>query len=179
MMPRIWTNIPVKIEQVGKNIFLCKLKFQRDKIKIINNSPWFFNKALMLLEEPKANCNFHELEFRYASFWLHFHELPFACFSKKMAIAIGNMIGQFEKVETDEDGRCWGQTLKVRIRLDVRKALRRGMMFKVGAMADERWIPITYEKLPHFCYGCGIIGHVLKDCESTEDPNEENLQYGS
>lgn len=32
-------------------------------------------------------------------------------------------------------------------------------------MADERWIPITYEKLPIFCYGCGKLDQVLKDCE--------------
>ncbi|XP_022154991.1 uncharacterized protein LOC111022134 isoform X2 [Momordica charantia] len=64
MMPRIWANVNVKIESVGKNLFLCKFKTVRDKSKILNNGPWFFDKSMVMLEEPRANCNFNELEFR-------------------------------------------------------------------------------------------------------------------
>lgn len=151
MMPRIWNNIAVKIENVGKNIFLCYFKYQRDKTKVINNGAWFFDKALMIIEEPRADSNFNELEFRYAPFWIHFHELPFACYSRKSAVALGNLVGRFEKIETDEEGKCWGQILRVRILIDVSKPLRRGILIKVGSMSDEKWILITYKKLPDFC----------------------------
>lgn len=50
MMPRIWANVSVKSEIVERNIYLCKFKSQRDKNKIINNSPWFFYKPLLLME---------------------------------------------------------------------------------------------------------------------------------
>ncbi|XP_022143536.1 uncharacterized protein LOC111013413 [Momordica charantia] len=63
MMPRIWVNVNVKIESVGKNLFLCKFKTVRDKSKILNNGPSFFDKSMVMLEEPRANCNFNELEY--------------------------------------------------------------------------------------------------------------------
>lgn len=46
-------------------------------------------------------------------------------------------------------------------------------------MADERWIPITYEKLPDFCYSCGRLGHVVKDCDEHLGTENSQLQYGS
>ena len=31
--------------------------------------------------------------------------------------------------------------------------------------------------MPNFCYGCGILGHVLEDCD-LDIPEEEAKQYG-
>lgn len=45
-------------------------------------------------------------------------------------------------------------------------------------MTDEVWVPITYEKLPEFCYNCGKMGHVLKVCEDYEEDQNEELEFG-
>lgn len=44
---------------------------------------------------------------------------------------------------------------------------------------------ITYERLPNFCYYCGVLGHLVKDCrdcaevdDSTGEILEEKLMYG-
>lgn len=66
----------------------------------------------------------------------------------------------------------------LRISIDVIKPLRRRVFIKVGSMADERWIPITYEKLSDFCYGCGKLDHVLKDCDEHKPDEEMQTQYG-
>lgn len=63
--------------------------------------------------------------------------------------------------------------------MDIKKPLRRGTKLKVGSMAEEKWIPITIEKLPDFCYQCGRLGHVMNECEEedSEDEEEEDTQY--
>lgn len=37
---------------------------------------------------------------------------------------------------------------------------------------------MTYEKLPDFCYGCGLLGHTIKECEQYRGLNDEALPYG-
>lgn len=38
---------------------------------------------------------------------------------------------------------------------------------------------MTYEKLPDFCYGCGCLGHIIKECEDHNGATDEELPYGA
>jgi hypothetical protein len=51
---------------------------------------------------------------------------------------------------------------------------------QVGGGGDwkEKWCRFEYEYLPAFCYNCGIIGHVDKNCAMQLKSGEEQ-QYGS
>lgn len=178
MIPRIWGVEDVKIRGVGKNIFVCQFSNPRDKKGVVNAGSWFFDKGVLAFEDLRADTSIGEMEFRYVSFWIHLHKLPVAVFSKDLAKSIGNLIGKYEKIDCDEDGLCWGQTMKIKVAIDVLKPLRRGVLLKLGSMADERWIPITYEKLPNFCYGCGKLDHVLKECDEHVPGDADQLQYG-
>lgn len=57
-----------------------------------------------------------------------------------------------------------GDFLKVRVEVDVSKPLYRG---KKVIMDDEEevWVAFQYEKLPNFCYWCGMVYHNDKDCD--------------
>lgn len=32
---------------------------------------------------------------------------------------------------------------------------------------QKSWVLFKYEKLPRFCFGCGCIGHGIKECSVT------------
>lgn len=180
IMPAIWNSQEeVRIQNVDFNINLCIFKTPKDKQVVVENGPWFFDNRLLLFQQPpRGTSKFIDIDFQYASFWVHFHRLPMACFSWKMAIALGSLVGRFEKVDTDDEGMCWGRTLRVRVSIDVKKPLRRVVKLKVGSMGEETLIPVTYEKLMGFCYECGKLGYVLVDCNTHSNTAEEDLPYG-
>jgi hypothetical protein len=49
----------------------------------------------------------------------------------------------------------------------------RGITVKVGVDEKEKWCPFTYEFLSDFCYVCGRIGHMDKQCMFEKGDNQQ------
>lgn len=79
----------------------------------------------------------------------------------------------------EEIDQKWGGSLRMKIQIDVGKPLKRGI-FLESNMGENRWIPISYEKLLDFYYGCGYVGHTIKECDCDMSPgsSSEELRYG-
>lgn len=178
-MPKIWNQEQTLISCVGFNIFLCKFRNAHIKCKILEGDPWFFDKAMILMEEPKGDSCGEEVKFRYVSFWTHFHKLPFACFTRKSVKEIGSLLGRVEQIDLEEESeQYWRKTLRIKIQIEVSLPLKRGIFLSSGTGGADKWIKVTYEKLPDFCYGCGLLGHTIKECASDYGSKEEELSYG-
>lgn len=134
---------------------------------------------MLPFEEPKGGICSEDMEFRYVSIWCRFHKLPYACFTRASAEAIGSLLGMVEKVDIrDESCPDWGRSLRIKIQVDVLRPLKRGIFLKSGSKGEDKWIPITCEKLPDFCYGCGRLGHTIKECEDKINSSGGELLYG-
>lgn len=82
---------------------------------------------------------------------------------KNMAIHIANSLGK-AKVDSGRDGYLvYGDILRFRVSLNVTKPLRRIMKLRTdeGVLVE---IGFQYERLPNFCYYCGLMDHVLGGC---------------
>ncbi|KAF4372141.1 hypothetical protein F8388_000357 [Cannabis sativa] len=104
----------------------------------------------VLAKEP---WNFHNLHM------ILLFRLPFLSKTEALAKILGNMIGKFLEVFEDSLNEGWGPFLRMRVEIDVSKPLLRGQLVTFPWMNDELWIDYRYERLPDFCYECGIIGH--------------------
>ena len=97
-----------------------------------------------------------------------------------MIVTMTNMIrgrlGKFVKVDMGQDEKCQGKFLRVRVKLDIRNPIRWGMKI-TWESGDTLWIDFKYERLPKFCFRCGKLGHVQKECKETVD--HESDQYGA
>lgn len=87
-------------------------------------------------------------------------------------------MGEFERVDLDDFDREGGDSLRIRVKINVRKPLRRGTFIKIGSQGEEEWVEMRFEKLPDFSYGCGRMGHITRDCEDKETAAREDQQYG-
>ncbi|TXG57216.1 hypothetical protein EZV62_018529 [Acer yangbiense] len=73
--------------------------------------------------------------------------------------------GTGEVLEILADSKeCWGKFLRVKVRVDVSRPLKRWLRLKLDNSDDIVVVNLKYERLPEFCYVCGKIGHGLRDC---------------
>lgn len=170
------------VESIGKNIFNFKFECQGDRDWVMSNGPWTFDKSMIVLEFPKANQRSMEMDFKKAEFWIRLLNLPMGYRNKKVARKIGDSIGEFLEGGEEEEDISWGQSIRIRVRLDITKPLLRGFMLKGQDIGEECWVTIRYERLPEFCFLCGKIGHVAKECEGKkgmEERNMDKLEFGN
>jgi hypothetical protein len=90
------------------------------------------------------------------------YNLPLACMGKTSVQKIGASVGVVEDVDVDDDDPGWGEYIRVKIKVDLKKPLARGRMLHLPGKSV--WIAFKYEKLPRFFYKCGIILHGLQGC---------------
>ncbi|KAJ8443086.1 hypothetical protein Cgig2_030854 [Carnegiea gigantea] len=55
-------------------------------------------------------------------------------------------------------------------------AMHRSFYYKVH-INGLVWVKIKYVKLPNFCYGCGMLSHVLKGCDTMNSNRAEEDLY--
>ena len=69
----------------------------------------------------------------------------------------------------------------MRVQIDATKKLIRGKRITIEG-SESRWVQFKYERLPNFCYHCGLLNHALKDYPASSGNGrtvEEGLQYGA
>lgn len=89
---------------------------------------------------------------------------------------IGESIGDVEEVDTSE----WGRWLRIRVAVDLAKPLMRGRRLSLPG-GDKILALFRYERLPDFCYVCGRVDHMERDCsysKTSTDNDAVKFQYG-
>lgn len=83
-----------------------------------------------------------------------------------------------EILEIEDDTLGLDRYRRLRIMLDVSRPLRR-----VKATTDKRGrevlVEFAYERLPFFCFACGVMGHSERDCIAvSEEDKKKGLEWG-
>jgi hypothetical protein len=174
----IWCPMKgIEVKDLGENIFLFTFLQPMGKKKAEDSGPWMFDKDLLVLEEFDAGKTIDEYEFNKIPIWFRVFNLPLGRMDGVTGELIGNQVGDFMEVDGLVDGMAVGQFLRVKVRLLITKPLMRGTMVEVGSGKRSIWCRFEYEYCPDFCFICGIIGHVDKECSKKLVIGEE-AQFG-
>lgn len=161
----------VEIRIIGDNLFSCQFFTWRDKERVIQGEPWWFDKTILVLCEMKVNEQPSSLRPHNTPFWVRVCDVPFNLRSEAVVKQIGDMIGDFMEWDNRGDDK-WGSFLRLGVLIDLKKPLRRGTILR-NKEGSKFKISFKYERLLDFCYYCGRVGHLMKQCGEKEQVKSE------
>ncbi|KAE8772589.1 hypothetical protein D1007_55405 [Hordeum vulgare] len=167
----------VVCKDLGDNIFLFTSGQESGKRKAVEDGPWWYGKELIVMEDFDPMKIIEEYEFNKVPIWVQIYRLPLGMMDRASGEDVGGAIGEVQEVETDEDGKAVGKYLRVKVKLNITKPLMRGSMVQIDERGRKSWCPFAYEYLPNFCYTCGVISHVEREC-NTKVKKDEKAQFG-
>lgn len=174
---------PVEIQELNKNLFLFKFSTKREADGVFKNGPWSFDRNLVVLKRTSGDEQPSNIKLSTNDFWARIYDLPLKLRSDAVAMKLGNTIGKFVEVDSQEGNRM-GEFLRIKTTVDLLKPLKRGTI--ITYQGKNLKVFFKYERLPTFCYACGKIGHQIKDCDTLEgngdtdfeEPDEKDCPFG-
>jgi hypothetical protein len=95
----------------------------------------------------------------YANIYIHTYIYDLIGFmTESMGILLGSQVGGFVKYDADNNFGSWMRFMRLRVALKVGEPLVTSWEFEREG-ADAVTVLFRYEKLGHFCYVCGRLGH--------------------
>ncbi|CAI8616499.1 unnamed protein product [Vicia faba] len=93
---------PVEVQELNKNMLLFRFATRRDLENILKNSPWSFDRNMLVLSRIKGEEQPSDLNMHYDTFRVRIYELPLMLGSEAIAKKIGGILGLFEELDTKE-----------------------------------------------------------------------------
>ncbi|XP_019155810.1 PREDICTED: uncharacterized protein LOC109152623 [Ipomoea nil] len=128
------------VTELAPNLFILQLFHEVDMNRILEDGPWLFEHSLLVLARLQPNVPPHDVPL------------------DKVVATIGNFVGTFIQSDKNNFYGSWKSFLRIRVTLDITKPLTAKMRIKRKDV-DWSWISFRYERLPHFCFICRMIGH--------------------
>ena len=118
----------------------------------------------------EKNAQPSEVTLKRSPFWIRLYNLPFGDRSNEKIRAISSIVG--DVMEVEDHFLEIEQSRRVRVMLDITKPLKKMQKVRVqgGYVVN---VAFKYERLPHFCFMCGMMSHTDRVCLVTNDEDKE------
>lgn len=147
-------------KEVGWNRFLIEFQGEKEKNRVMQGLPLSFDKFLACLKDCDGKSAPKDIQFDCEPFRLQLHDMPFTGMNKSTGEKLGETAGKVIMVDMDGSGKGRGKFFRVKVLVDITIPLARGQVLNIG---DKRvWITFKYEKLPNFCFHCGVINTLFE-----------------
>lgn len=151
---------------MGENTLLFNFNAESDLERVLANEPWTYDKYIILFKRVEEDAAVETIMFSSVPIWVQMHGLPIRRLSREVAMDMGSLIGQVIPYTSEEEERSGENKPRTKVRLDITQPLCQGRRVKMGKDRSG-WVSFKYERLPNFCYQCGLLTHGDKDCSET------------
>lgn len=105
--------------------------------------------------------------------WARILNLPLGWMNEQRGSRAMSLIRQVIKMDVDVDGKASGAFLRGRMAIEIDKPLRQGVLLRMSKSEEPRWFAVQYERLPFYCFACGVLGHSEVECDHPVARNED------
>ncbi|XP_030969817.1 uncharacterized protein LOC115990093 [Quercus lobata] len=178
----LWkTKNGFEIRDVGNHVLLFVFDNEEEAERVLAAEPWTYDKHLIILSRYDGSCSVQKIRFHTVKFWVQLHGLPVNKLNERTAYGIGRSIGEVSRA-SQSDEIIGGNFLRIRVGINATRPLSRGRKVLIGN-GKEVWVSFKYEKMPNFCYWCGMVSHDAKECKvwlsSKGSLSLDQQEYGS
>ncbi|KAF8028824.1 hypothetical protein BT93_E1475 [Corymbia citriodora subsp. variegata] len=105
----------------------------------------------------------HHYDFSRYAFWVHIEGIPSGWVLEEVYVDVVEKVGSVLDIQLEPKGNGPYRASKVKVELELTAPLKTGTIADLGE--KKLWVEFKYERLPHFYYSCGRIGHYASYCE--------------
>lgn len=168
-MADIWKPaMGISIKELDQGLFLFQFFHKEDMRWVLRGGPWSFDNIMVVLDTVNMGEDPAKVELWYLNIWIQIHGLPMGFMTELVGKQLGNFFGDFLEYDTKNNTSIWRDCMRVKIRLDVRKPLKRKKKI-VKKDGTEPVVTCKYERLGEFCFLCGMVTHTDRFCRRFMD----------
>ena len=104
-------NKSLQLSVIEEELFLVEFEDERDNRRVLEMSPWHYEKQLVLLQEFEGEQGSKDTMPKWSSFWVQIYNLPLKSRIREMERAIGASLGKVIDVDVADIGVQWGKCL--------------------------------------------------------------------
>lgn len=146
---------------------------------VLRGGSWSFDNTMLVFEEVPKEEEPRNVPMWHVNIWIQIYDLPTGFMTKAVNQQLGNFFGQFLEYDHKNNTSIWRELMRLRVRLDVRKPLKRK---KKITMRNEAYVIVScnYEHLGDFCFTCDIVSDTERYYSRLLNDTEEiNQEWGS
>jgi hypothetical protein len=174
-----WGNLKgLTINTAGNNLFTAEFGSMADRDRIMDGSPWRVGKHAVLLKKYDADIEPQRVVFDRLAIWARIIALPPRLMRVERGFEIARPIGVVKKIDSDDRGQCWGGFMRLRVEIAVQEPLVRVVTVFSSHLQTTEAYEVQYERLPFYCFSCGLLGHSALACPSPAERDDNgDLSY--
>lgn len=169
-----WENLgEIQISDLPNGFILIRCPTQSVLQRLLSEGPWTINGIVLQLSPW---CLYFEPIFTKlttAVIWIQLHNLPIEFWSGDTLETITGHLGKLLKVDDLSLSLTRTKYARLCIEVDLSKPLCKG--FWIGDDLHRVFVVVLYERLPTFCYTCGVIGHGSNSCSRALATGKANV----
>jgi hypothetical protein len=163
----------MQIRPMGPNLFLAEFSSEIDRQRVMTGGPWKLSKHAILLKTFDPKIEPMDVVFDQLYIWARIMRPGFNLMNSERGGPLAAKLGQVEKLDVDENGRAWGSFLRARVIINPTEPIMRWITCFSKSKNETILFEVMYERMPMFCFSCGLLGHSSLVCPTPAERDSE------